>query len=153
MLTIHAPIDGARPQLAPEQLAAMHEASARLARSAPPIFPSGITAAVIVARETEEGYIRRVAAAVEGALRQLPPSDECWVGLYWTNGAPVQAIVAALDWDQVPDHVLGLLFLGCALAFPHRNIDCYTVVASRGADQADMEVDSAYDKEIARPGV
>jgi hypothetical protein len=63
----------------------------------------------------------------------MPFQDECWIAIYGTNGAPVDDVLAALDWDTVPERVLGLVFVGCFFAFPHRNLDCYVIAAPRGS--------------------
>lgn len=150
MTTIHASLDGARPNWTPA-LAAASRLQAAKAASSLPHYPSGMAAAAIVARGAESNYLRRAAARIEDALRQLPPPDVCWVGLYWTNGAPVQDVVDALDWSQIPRHVQGLVFVGCVLAFPHRNLDCFQIAIHRDWRRGDdTRLISDYDEEIAR---
>lgn len=132
LANLHAGIDDAPPRFTTAQLRAIRDEAARWASSIPG-FPQGLAASTIVLRESETHYIRRVAHGVEKAVRQMPFQDECWIAIYGTNGAPVDDVLAALDWDTVPERVLGLVFVGCFFAFPHRNLDCYVIAAPRGS--------------------
>jgi hypothetical protein len=149
LVNVHSPLDGAAPRFTTAALKPQHDEAARWASSVPG-YPDGLAAATIVARATEVSYTRRVARRVEEAIGQLPPGDECWVGIHWTNGAPIDAVVGALNWDEIPSRVVGLLFVGCVFAFPHRNIDCYLVGATRGSAGVDPQYESDYDVTIAR---
>src|SRR4051794_3819388 len=145
---IHAPIDGEPPKAPFAERTRWHVEAAERARIFPH-YPLGLSGACVVARGTEEHYVRRAAARVEEAIKQLPAKDYCWVGLYWTSGAPVRHVATALDWSRIPEHVLGVVFSGCVLAFPHPNIDCFNIPVPRGAVRSALLVDSQYNATIA----
>lgn len=130
MVTVPAPLDGKPPVWTP-QLAAHHRHEAARRAAGVPNYPAGMAAAVIVARGAEDAYIRRAVSRVQAAVRQLPLGDECWVALYWTNGAPARQVATAVDWASIPGHVAGLLFIGSVVAFPHRDINVFIIAAPR----------------------
>lgn len=149
MVSINAPLGGKPPHWTPQHVAHARMDAARAAAGVPN-YPHGMAAATIVARGAEEGYIRRAASRIYKAVRQLPATDECWVALYWTNGAPVKRVIAALDWNELPAHVIGLMFIGGVVAFPHRNIDVFVTGVPRGADSSsNREFQSALDDGFA----
>jgi hypothetical protein len=83
------------------------------------------------------GYARRVGGRVTQAIRQLPTTDECWVAIFWSNGAPIDAVHAAVRWDEIPAHVAGLILVGCGVIFGHPQIHCFTSRVSRYAREED----------------
>lgn len=72
--------------------------------------------AVIAAHYTEQRYLERVRRVIEEALRQLNPRDECWVAIWWSNGAPALSVQQVLSTIDLPPHVLGLMVVGAAVA-------------------------------------
>jgi len=120
----HAPIDAPSAQLTKEQRRYGDRVARRLSRHVPG-FPQGLRGAVIVGHDTEATYRRRIASKISDAVRQLPSHDDCWVALYWSNGAPIRDAGSAIDWTLIPAHVSGILFVGQGVAFPHRNIHCF----------------------------
>lgn len=149
IVTTHAPLDGKPPKWSSQDAEQARQRGLKVAAAYPQYF-RGVSAAVIVARETERAYVRRAASRVEAAVRQLREDDECSVAVFWTNGAPVEEVVAAIDWSVIPANVKGLLFIGCVLAFPHRNIDCFQIGVDRShAGSPEREVHSEYDQTLA----
>lgn len=126
----HAPIEAMPPQLSREQRREGERISRRNVKQVPG-YPKGLRGAVLVGHGSEKAYALRVSRRVEQAARQLPTRDECWVAIYWSNGAPVNEVAAMLRWTDIPDHVAGVVLIGCGVAFPHRNIDCYVVPIER----------------------
>jgi hypothetical protein len=127
---VHAPVD-ADP---PKQIGVLRRAPGRTAGQVArvvPEFPRGLRVAVIVGHGSEETYNRRVASRIIGALRQLPEGDRCWVAVYWSNGAAVGGMHAAIDWSEVPERVGGLLLVGQGVAFPHPQIHAYSMALPR----------------------
>jgi hypothetical protein len=122
---IHAPIEGKPPRLTREQRRHGERESRRRIKQVPR-YPTGLRGAVIVGHGSERSYTRRVAARVEQAVRQLPTHDECWVAIYWSNGAPASDVAGAVRWSEIPSYVAGIVLLGCGVAFPHRQIHCFT---------------------------
>ncbi len=137
----HAPLDGKPPKLTREQRQYGERESRRRMKTVPR-YPQGLCGATIVGHGSEKSYVRRVIRRVEQAVRQLPAHDECAVAVYWSNGAPAQQVAAAIDWKAFPPYVSGLVLVGCGVAFPDRQIHCYTVPIARGADAATEEVRS-----------
>jgi hypothetical protein len=148
LVSASASLDGSPPIWTAELGNQTRIEAAELTRQVPG-YPPGLSGAVLIARETEEGYMRRAASRVERALHQLPPTDDCWVGLYWTNGAPVRQVVRAIDWEQIPEHVLGLIFAGSVVAFPDRNIHWFTISIARDYTNEDLLVESMVDNRMA----
>jgi len=149
-VTVHAPLDGKPPRASYIERQRWSAEAAERTLSIPG-YPAGLSGAAIVARGAERSYMRRAAPRVHNALDrgQLPNTDSCWVALYWTSGAPVKQVAAAVDWKRVPTNVLGLLFVGCVVAFPHRNIDCFTIPVPRDFVGSDLLVGSHYDQTVA----
>lgn len=115
-----------------------------------PGYPRGLKGSVIVGRGGEPNYVRRALARIGDALRQLPSKDECWVALFWSNGAPVVEVLESLIWEDLPEHVVGLVFVGSAVAFPHADIHNFANYAPRGADLAEPPpVESTFDEHFA----
>lgn len=111
-----------------------------------PRYPRGLRGAVVVEHGSEGDYARRVGRRVAQAVRQLPQGDECWVAIYWSNGAPMAAVGAAVPWAEIPSRVQGLIFVGCGVTFPDRQIHCYTSVLGRNAEVAEaMPIHSLMD--------
>ena len=133
MATFHAELHAARPRWTPAQAADLRLDAARRGASVPD-YPAGLSAATIVGHGSEPRYVLRAIDRITRAIGQLPPEDECWVGLYWSNGAPVDDVVAAIDWSALPEHVAGIVFVGAVLAFPHRNLDVFQIMAPRGLE-------------------
>jgi hypothetical protein len=148
---VHAPIDGQPPK----QIGALRRAGRRTAGQAArvvPEYPRGLRVAVIVGHGSEDAYNRRVASRVTAAVRQLPQGHRCWVAVYWSNGASMAGMQAAIDWSEIPERVVGLLLVGQGVAFPHPQIHAFStaiprddvgefaglVVASEAPDQEDL---------------
>jgi hypothetical protein len=114
-----------------------------------PNYPQGLRGSVMVGHDTEEHYRRRIAARVAGAVRQLPTSDECWVALYWSNGAPLADATSSIDWAMIPAHVAGVIFVGQGVAFPDRQIHVFITPVPRGLQsKAEIAVDSLEGERI-----
>ena len=143
----HASIDAAPPRLTKEQRRHGEREARRLIRGVPG-YPAGLRGAVIVGHSTEDSYRQRIARRVSDAVRQLPTDDECWVALYWSNGAPMKDAADAIDWNEIPGHVKGVLFVGQAVAFPHRNIHCYATRVEREGSGGDIKVNSVEGPEM-----
>lgn len=126
----HSPLTAQPPRPSRAMRRAADRGSRRATKQVPK-YPRGLRGAVIVGHGSETSYARRIAGRVLQAVRQLPASDECWVGLYWSNGASLRTVRSAIDWTEIPSHVAGIIFVGCGVAFPHRNIDCYASQAHR----------------------
>lgn len=107
--------------------------AARQAMKQVPRYPRGLRGAIVVGHGSEESYARRAARRVAQAARQLPPSDRCLVAIYWSNGARVESVREAIPWSEIPEHVVGFLLVGCAVALPHRDIHCFVMGLPRGA--------------------
>ena len=151
MVSIHSPWNAKRgPVWSPRHAAETRREAARTAASLP-AFPSGMSAAAIIAHGSEGQYVRRALDRIDRAIRQLPVTDESWVALHWSNGAPIDDVLDALDWSSLPSHVAGLMFVGAVLAFPHRNIDVFQLIVPRGLARGDdMRVESTLDDNFAR---
>jgi len=67
-------------------------------------------------------------------VRQLPPDDDCWVAILWSNGAPIADVARAIRWGELPDRVQGVMLLGSCVAFPDRRIHNYFLRIPRGMD-------------------
>lgn len=149
LATFHAELDAPRPIWTARDAEQLRGRAGRAA-AATPMFPHGLSGATIVAHGSEQSYVRRALAAIEKALRQLPEKDECWVSLFWSNGAPVDAVAAALDWDTLPAKVQGLVFVGSAIAFPYPDIHNYVVLVPRGFEVGnEVELESSVDERLA----
>jgi hypothetical protein len=78
----------------------------------------------------------------------LPGDDESWVAIYWSNGAPVETVQDAVPWEDIPGHVRGFILVGCGVAFPDRQIHCFTRILPRDADrESDFIVQSLVDQD------
>jgi len=126
----HASIQGAPPRMSSEQRRAGQRESKRRIRDVP-MYPKGLRGSVIVGHGSEESYALRVSRKVEGAVRQLPEHDECFVAIFWSNGAPIALLADTIRWGEIPEHVTGLIVVGCGVAFPDRQIHCFTTVIDR----------------------
>ncbi len=133
---VHAPIDGKPPKINRDQRRAGAREARKRMRNVP-MYPPGLRGAAIVGHGSEERYAARVAGRVEQAVRQLPASDDCWVAILWSNGAPLRAVAAAIRWDEIPHHVSGIMLLGCGVAFPHRQIHGFITPLIRGVGPDD----------------
>lgn len=129
----HAAID-APPLQSPGQARRVGQGHSRAAARKVPRYPTGLRGAVIVGQDSEDSYRRRIATKVRDAARQLPAEDECWVALYWSNGAPLTDAALAIDWSTMPSHVAGVLFVGQGVAFPHREVHCFATRIEREHD-------------------
>jgi hypothetical protein len=127
---LHAPIDAATVRHA-RQIRVSAAAEAKSSARAAPRYPRGLRGAAIVGHGSESAYARRVAGRVVQAVRQLPEDDDCWVGIFWSNGAPATTVHAAIPWREIPRHVTGIVLLGSGVAFPHRNIHAFAHVIHR----------------------
>lgn len=87
--------------------------------------PRDIAAAAVAAHYSEQKYLERARDRVEEAIRQLPEGDDCWVALWWTNGAPLGSMRQLLTTIDLPLHVLGIVLLGAIVVFPDPEIHYY----------------------------
>lgn len=114
---------------------------ARLARRAArgiPTYPHGLRGVSIVGHGSEASYVRRVGRRVVQAVRQLPvTTDECWVAIFWSNGAPVETVFAAIPWDEIPTHIVGLIFVGCGVILGDPQVHCFTTRLPRDSRASD----------------
>ncbi len=153
MVTLHSSLDSPTPRWSAANAAATRQQAARAAARTPR-YPAGLSAATIVAHDTEASYIRRVAARLVQAIRQLPSEDECWVGVFWSNGAAIDDVATAIDWSTMPAHIVGVVFVGSLVIFPHREINNFRVVVQRGYDprsdstQFESTLDDAFAEAI-----
>jgi hypothetical protein len=131
-VTVHAPLDAPRPHLSEDELRHIRWEGMQAA-AAFPGFPFGLSGCSVVAHGSEHSYVQRVTSRVMQALRQLPEDDAGWVGLYWSNGAPVDVVADALDWNQLPDHLAGIGFFGSVVVFPAPIIHNFQLLISRGS--------------------
>ena len=129
---LHSPIHGLPPKLTREERRAMGRHARQAARKFPN-YPTGLRGATIVGHGSEASYLRRVSARVAQAVRQLPSNDDCWVAIFWSNGAPLEAVHSAVSWSEIPEHVLGIVLVGCGVIFGHPQIHCFTSRLHRDA--------------------
>ncbi len=110
--------------------------------------------AVIAAHYTEQRYLERVRERIETALRQLNTHDDCWVALWWSNGAPVLSVRQVLSAVDLPNNVLGVMLIGAAVAVPDPEIHYYDILLPREelvAKETDPSVVSLEDSPLAEP--
>jgi hypothetical protein len=139
LVHVHAAIGGVPPEW-PRGLRRDQARRAKKAAAKTQGYPKGLRGAVIVAHGSEDAYVRRAVGRVIQAIRQLPPYDECWVAIYWSNGAPLESVHRALRWPEIPAHVAGIALLGCGVAFPHPEIHCFSSWLHRDASEHDEVV-------------
>lgn len=141
VLTSHISFDNPRPPYIPnraERRLARRQDRRRQKRLPPHI--RDLHGAVVAAHDTEQHYLKRVQSRIEDALRQLNDQDECWVALWWSNGAPAAAANRALGEIHLPDHVLGIMLFGAAVAVPSAEIHYYDIILPREhLDEWDVE--------------
>lgn len=94
-------------------------------RKLPAGAPRDIAAAVVAAHYSEQKYLERARDRVEEAIQQLPKGDDCWVALWWTNGAPLGSMRQLLTTIDFPPHILGIALLGAVVVFPDPEIHYY----------------------------
>lgn len=146
--SIHAPIDMPRIWLPREKRREMARDARRKIPKIPG-YPPGLRGAIAVGRGTEAQYVARILAALRRAVRQLPDGDECWLAVYWSNGAPIRAVAERMDWSAWPSRIVGLVLLGSAVAFPHPTIHNFVLGLPRGVEvseefSVDSELDDAF---------
>lgn len=110
--------------------------------------------AVVAAHDTEQHYLKRVQARIEMAIRQLSDRDECWVALWWSNGAPAIAVGNAFTAIDLPEHVLGIMLFGAAVAVPSTEIHYYDIILPReelDAGAMETPVLSLEDNPLGQP--
>lgn len=127
---LHAPIAGKPPQL-PRDVRRHLAREARRNVKKVPMWPHGLRGATIVAHGSEPSYATRVGRRVAQAVRQLPQSDRCWAAIHWSNGAPFDLVRRNVPWEEIPEHVEGVLLVGCGIAFPHSQIHCFATPIHR----------------------
>lgn len=134
LLTLHSRLDLPQVPLHRCDLKSMH-ANALQATTVIPNFPEGLSALEIVGHGGEANYLRRVCLRLQKeATQQIAASESGWAAFYWTNGAPISSVLAHLRWEDLPERLVGLIFLGGAVAFPDANIHSYRHILPRGAD-------------------
>jgi hypothetical protein len=87
--------------------------------------------AVIAAHHGEQRYLERVRDRITDALGQLSDTDDCWVALWWSNGAPASSIRQVLSTIDLPTHVLGVVLTGAGVAVPSPEVHYYDIVLPR----------------------
>jgi hypothetical protein len=87
--------------------------------------------AVIAGHHGEQRYLERVRDRITDALGQLSAIDDCWVALWWSNGAPASAIRQVLTTIDLPTHVVGVILTGAGVAVPSSEIHYYDIVLPR----------------------
>jgi hypothetical protein len=140
LVHIHGYVDGAMPRDIKDIRRRATRAAEEHARQTPG-FPKGLRGAVIVGRHSEESYLRRAARKVSSAVRQLPDDgDACWVALYWSNGAPMDDVLATIDWSEIPSRVNGILIVGSGVAFPDRRLHVFQAALAREGANSSQRV-------------
>jgi hypothetical protein len=124
----------------------------RLASQLPPVAAQWgrVRGISIVGHQTEDEYLRRALSRVERALGQLSTDEECWVGLWWSNGAPIRAMNRLLETLRAPANVAGVSFIGQAVSVPWSEINCYITNVERGVDVSEFSVSSTVDDHLAK---
>jgi hypothetical protein len=115
-------------------------------------FPnwSAVNGISIVGHYTEEQYLARLRSRVEDALAQLSAQSECWVAIWWGNGAPIASARDILTEINAPTNVEGLIFIGQAVAVPWSEISIYICQSPRGVDLGERHVSSTVDDHLAK---
>jgi hypothetical protein len=152
LASLHAPID-APIRVNADKLRRVWANSEHLAESTRALSPAwaDVRGMAIIAHRSRETYVRRVVARLRAAIGQLPADGrECWLGLWWSNGAPLWAIGDAIVDMKLPDHVTAVLVLGQAVAVPWSQISVYmaTIDPHAPAPQG-LSVTSKVDDELA----
>lgn len=127
---LHAPIGGKQPKLPRDVRRHLAREAKRRVKNVP-MWPRGLRGSTIVAHGSEPSYAVRVGRRVAQAVRQLPESDRCWAAIYWSNGAPFDLVRRNIPWHEIPNHVEGVLLVGCGIAFPHSQIHCFATPIHR----------------------
>jgi hypothetical protein len=119
-VTLHAPLDihDEGTWLNREERRHGEREAFRLSRHLP-AHTRGLSRAVVVAQGAEAAYVARLRSRMIEAFEQLPTDHDCWVAFHWTNGAPFRLIGEALNEVSAPPNLVGIAFVGTAVAFPH----------------------------------
>jgi hypothetical protein len=134
---LHAGIDQDLADISPEAQRSMKQAAVLSARVIQH-HPAGLRGTTIVGHGAEANYARRVSLRViQEAVEQLPVADECWVAVYWSNGAPMDDVRAVIPWEEIPSHIHGLVLLGCGVILGDPQFHCFSSRISRRARKAD----------------
>lgn len=96
-----------------------------------PAHIRGLNGAAVAAHYTEEAYLIRTRDKVLESLSQLPASDECWVAIWWSNGAPVSSMQQLLETVDLPAHVRGIILVGAAVVVPDPEIHYFQIIIPR----------------------
>lgn len=96
-----------------------------------PAHIRGLNGAAVAAHYTEEAYLIRARDRVLDSLSQLPTSDECWVAVWWSNGAPVHSMQQLLETVDLPAHVRGIILVGAAVVVPDPEIHYFQIIIPR----------------------
>lgn len=125
--------------------------SKQLARDLRKQFPAwaDVRGIAIVGHETEPEYLRRARGRIESALGQLSTDAECWVALWWGNGAPIQSAPGLLASVNAPPNVAGIAFIGQAVSVPWSEISIFIVPIERGAPFDEVRVESTVNDDLA----
>ncbi|HSS41186.1 MAG TPA: hypothetical protein VLK37_01390 [Solirubrobacterales bacterium] len=155
VLTSHIAFDNPRRPHIPSrvQRRANRSQDRRRQKKLPPHIRD-LHGAVAVAHDTEHHYLTRVQDRIETALRQLSDRDDCWVALWWSNGAPAIALRQAFTEIDLPEHVLGVMLFGAAVAVPSAEIHYYDIILPRNElDEREIEppVLSLEDNPLGQP--
>lgn len=111
---------------------------ARRALKRVPNFPAGLAGATMVAHGVERSYLHRLGRLIAEVIEkgQLPAEDQGWVAFYWSNGAPLNVVADFVPWDELPERVAGVMFMGSGVDFPMPMIHNFVHVLGRGADDS-----------------
>jgi hypothetical protein len=109
-----------------------------------------LAAAAVVGHYTEQTYLERARSRIQDALGQLDPGDECWVSLWWNNGASSDRLLDLLETIDFPSHVLGIIVTGSAVILGSRQIHHFTQILPRPEVRGDdAGVVSLVDNDLA----
>jgi hypothetical protein len=141
LVTLHADLTAPPPKALGGVVNHSQRGARGLQRRAP-AYPPGLRGVTIVAHGTASEYARRAAQKIESAVRQLHDGDECYVAIPWTNGASHQEIAAAIRWDTLPEHVVGLIIAGTGVALPMPVTHCFVSTIERDSSFGEVQVQS-----------
>jgi hypothetical protein len=150
-VTLHAPLDIERDGVwvNREQRREAEREAHRLSRRLPE-HTRGLSGAVVTAQGAEDAYVRRLRDRMNEAFGQLPDDHDCWVTFHWSNGAPFHLVSEALKNIEAPANLVGVAFIGTAVAFPHDAVHHFVMWAAYPQpDEGEMIFDSA-DQELGQ---
>jgi hypothetical protein len=155
-ITLHAPLDVA--PISPDTLLQIRAAAAS---SIPELAThlQGLAGVTIVGHGGEANYARRLGLRlINEVASQIPANRQGWAAFYWTNGAPITAVLESLRQIGFPKGLAGIILLGDCLAFPDPILHSFTSVVAASAFDADhvsrlairSETDNAFAGNVLR---